>query len=262
MKIILVVLFLCASVMAQTEFPSFPKFYNFIPIGSYSADDGADARWAMDDAAFYTVADDSISQIDDRINAYNITQSTTANRPAFATNAVDFDGTNDDIFISHAGGGSNLKYAESVSFTIEWYADCDGASTVHTIFSMGRRAVNGIVVYVNASLNRLYFYSGGTSVYWESETPESKHYGAVTITSNGSEWQTAELFLNGVSQGAEDISGTTVNYTTYGVGLGANRLGSSDQDFFDGKIYEVRISPSIRTQSEIDAYKLYLESKY
>ncbi|MDH5461983.1 MAG: LamG domain-containing protein, partial [Candidatus Bathyarchaeota archaeon] len=181
--------------------------------------------------------------------------------------SLDFDGTNDYIQTP----SNELQTLEN--FTMSVWFKTDTTTNSHHILWEGPASENGwgdgsgnpnthemhltICKYdANNTLTFFYGYeeSGGN---WEpaveiitpfSDTTSWNHV-VVVMTGAGTS-PSAELFLNGVSQGTD--TGTQTNRTAWDTNLRIGRPGA-DQRYFDGMIDEVRILETTKSASWIKA---------
>ncbi|MFY0601716.1 MAG: DUF1573 domain-containing protein, partial [Cyclobacteriaceae bacterium] len=176
--------------------------------------------------------------------------STTVSNPE---NALDFDGTDDRVEITRTTLTSGLTFEAWINTTstdaTSGYAGNPALSVIGDVNNNIRGAFGihgGVVRYTHWIGSGLVFdeIDGATAV-----NDGSWHHVAV---SHNQSTRLVQIYVDGVLDG----SGTTTQYDAVQTAfsrIGSSFVSSSDGDFFDGQIDEVRIWSTVRTNAEIDA---------
>lgn len=165
-------------------------------------------------------------------------------------NALNFDGTNDQVAIPH-DAAFNLN---SGDYTFEaWVYPTDGTNQTIISKGLGTGVADSDVFLFSIISNNMFFQLGKSGAGSETHTSNTaitqntwSHVAAVYNSSS----MTVTFYLNGVSDGSGTFSGTLYNADTNPSYIG--RQGTScNCNFFTGDIDELRVWNDQRTQQEI-----------
>lgn len=173
-----------------------------------------------------------------------------------AGRSLDFDGTADYVNIPYA---ASLDVATDL--TIEFWFSPDvsiEASTPQYLGIMSKASSNTdsendwVFFWEQGENGRMRFGAYGDNVQTTTDTWLAGRWYHIAVTVNAS--NTALIYVNGVQDnysGDTSISGNPINGTTNTpLTIGLAQIASGDE-YFDGKIDEVRIYGAVRTQAEI-----------
>jgi len=160
-----------------------------------------------------------------------------------AANALSFDGTNDFVNL-----GSTTNFPNTSAFTIEAWVNRDAAAGGMVVSKYNGSIVGQFQLYVNSNGTVSFIREVNPwSIVSTITIPEGK-WSHIAATYNGT---TMNLYINGQLAGSlvSGSVGTTAASTN--VLIGASYYSNSPNNFFKGKIDEVRIWSLARSQSEV-----------
>ncbi len=173
--------------------------------------------------------------------------------------ALDFDGTNDYI---DCGSDNSLDDINTKTIEAIIYMDTFGELNSGRIVQKANANIDGWNLIVQGDLyNRLYFaqdWSNGTFASWRTNTSTlavSTWYGVVITYDKGSTANNPLMYIDGNSGNVTEFvapAGTCDSDAANSMWIGARNNSGSDREF-DGKIDEVRISNTIRSDAWIKA---------
>jgi hypothetical protein len=200
----------------------------------------------------------------DEISGTNAVDSTpnnlngTANNARVFTSAIsgiintgaDFTQGSDSIVIPHTG---QFAFTDSSVFSVNVWFKTPTSGAQSQIIGMERLSTTGVLAWDITQLDGKIRYNVARAGVGNIKTIESGS------TYNNNSWHMAtiiydnkamELFINGVSQGTDTYASTGTG-STQDLALGARKIGSSLDFFFDGEIDEILIYDGILTPANI-----------
>lgn len=206
-------------------------------------------------------ASNNVSQWDDKSgNGNHATQGIGADQPSVVFNDLDnknvinFDRTNSEWL--------DTTYNWPLIFTIFIVVRPEDITTINTrplsSYDGGGDLVSGEYALSIANSSKVVFFLAGTIAIISSTLPSANVPYLITLTSTGGSGGTAEMFVNGISQGTQTNNSTTVNHA---ISIGEDDPAGATE-FFLGDISEIIIDSSLWTTEQISKTEKYLNNKW
>lgn len=163
--------------------------------------------------------------------------------------ALNFDNVNDYGYILFSQA-AQFQFLPSQSFSILFRGAPDNPN-YDTVISTGERGIDGYEIYWKQAGELAFQFQDNAAISWTGLDNTNEHTYILKVTSNGTKWATAELLVDGVSKGSQDISALNDVSYSQDLRIGAGYVFGAIGDFYGGTIENINVYDNALSEQEV-----------